>query len=541
MAQLDVLIRNAKIVDGTGSPWRYGEIALRGERIVEVGSPGALSGSDAAEVVDARGKVVCPGFIDIQSHSIVPLMIDGRCLSKITQGVTTEIMGEGSTPAPFGGRIEKGLSEGIYGARLTEWVERARRWHRFGNWLSAMVEVGVSPNVGSFLGAGTLREYAMGLEMRAPTGDELAQMRRVMAEAMEDGAFGPSYALIYPPDAYAETEEIIAVCKEAARRGGLYITHIRSEGDAILDAVDEAIRIGREGGLPVEIYHLKAAGRRNWDTMHRVVEKIDAARARGLDVTADMYPYAASGTGLSSVLPPWAAAEGKLFDRLEDPVQRAEIKAEAMRPGGRWEAMVDQHGEEGVMPIGFQQEVNKPYVGLRLSEIARQRGQDWFDAVCDLLLSERQRISTIYFSMSEENVAMQLGLPWIKVSTDAGGHDPAWAQAYGPIHPRGYGTYPRVLGQYVREQKRLRLEEAIHKMSGAVAQRLSLADRGVLMRGMQADIAMFDEDEIGDRATFEAPHQLSVGVQDVWVNGVRVVRDGIHTGATPGQVVRPKG
>ena len=541
MAQLDVLIRNAKIVDGTGSPWRYGEIALRGERIVEVGSPGALSGSDAAEVVDARGKVVCPGFIDIQSHSIVPLMIDGRCLSKITQGVTTEIMGEGSTPAPFGGRIEKALSEGIYGARLTEWVERARWWYRFGNWLSAMVEVGVSPNVGSFLGAGTLREYAMGLEMRAPTGDELAQMRRVMAEAMEDGAFGPSYALIYPPDAYAETEEIIAVCKEAARRGGLYITHIRSEGDAILDAVDEAIRIGREGGLPVEIYHLKAAGRRNWDTMHRVVEKIDAARARGLDVTADMYPYAASGTGLSSVLPPWAAAEGKLFDRLEDPVQRAEIKAEAMRPGGRWEAMVDQHGEEGVMPIGFQQEVNKPYVGLRLSEIARQRGQDWFDAVCDLLLSERQRISTIYFSMSEENVAMQLGLPWIKVSTDAGGHDPAWAQAYGPIHPRGYGTYPRVLGQYVREQKRLRLEEAIHKMSGAVAQRLSLADRGVLMRGMRADIAMFDEDEIGDRATFEAPHQLSVGVQDVWVNGVRVVRHGGHTGATPGQVVRPYG
>ena len=541
MAQLDVLIRNAKIVDGTGSPWRYGEIALRGERIVEVGSLGALSGSDATEVVDARGKVVCPGFIDIQSHSIVPLMIDGRCLSKITQGVTTEIMGEGSTPAPFGGRIEKGLSEGIYGARLTEWVERARRWHRFGDWLSAMVEVGVSPNVGSFLGAGTLREYAMGLEMRAPTGDELSQMQRVMAEAMEDGAFGPSYALIYPPDAYAETEEIIAVSKEAASRGGLYITHIRSEGDAILDAVDEAIRIGREGGLPVEIYHLKAAGRRNWDRMQQVVEKIDAARGSGLDVTADMYPYAASGTGLSSVLPPWAAAEGKLFERLEDPAQRAEIKAEAMRPGGRWEAMVDQHGEEGVMPIGFQQEVNKPYVGLRLSEIARQRGQDWFDAVCDLLLSERQRISTIYFSMSEENVAMQLGLPWIKVSTDAGGHDPAWAEAYGPVHPRGYGTYPRVLGQYVREQKRLRLEEAIHKMSGAVAQRLSLADRGVLMRGMQADIAMFDEDEIGDRATFEAPHQLSVGVRDVWVNGVRVVRDGTHTGATPGQVVRPNG
>ncbi len=539
MASLDLLIRNGKLVDGTGSPWRYGDVALRGERIAEVTAPGVLSDDDAVEVVDAAGRVVCPGFIDIQSHSIVPLMIDGRCLSKITQGVTTEIMGEAWTPAPFGGRIEAALSAGIYGERLTEWIERAKRWHRFGDWLAALVETGVSPNVGSFLGAGTLREYAMGLDLRAPTNDERALMRRVMAESMEDGAFGPSYALIYPPDAYAETDEIIEVCKEAARYGGLYITHIRSEGDAILEAVDEALRIGREAELPVEIYHLKAAGRRNWDTMERVIEKIDAARAGGLDVTADMYPYAASGTGLSSVLPPWAAAEGKLFENLEDATKRAEIKAESMQPGGRWEAMVDQHGQEGVMPIGFQKEENKPYIGRRLSEIAQERGQDWFDTVCDLLLSERQRISTIYFSMSEANVAMQLGLPWIKVSTDAGGHDPAWAKAYGPVHPRGYGSYPRVLGKYVREERRLSLEEAVHKMSGAVAQRLSLGDRGLLVRGLQADVVLFDETTIGDRATFEEPHQLSVGVHDVWVNGVRVVRDGAHTGATPGHIVRP--
>lgn len=539
MASIDLLIRNGKLVDGTGSPWRYGDVALRGERIAEVTAPGVLSDDDAVEVVDAAGRVVCPGFIDIQSHSIVPLMIDGRCLSKITQGVTTEIMGEAWTPAPFGGRIEAALSAGIYGERLTEWVERAKRWHRFGDWLAALVETGVSPNVGSFLGAGTLREYAMGLDLRAPTNDERALMRRVMAESMEDGAFGPSYALIYPPDAYAETDEIIEVCKEAARYGGLYITHIRSEGDAILEAVDEALRIGREAELPVEIYHLKAAGRRNWDTMERVIEKIDAARAGGLDVTADMYPYAASGTGLSSVLPPWAAAEGKLFENLEDATKCAEIKAESMQPGGRWEAMVDQHGQEGVMPIGFQKEENKPYIGRRLSDIAQERGQDWFDTVCDLLLSERQRISTIYFSMSEANVAMQLGLPWIKVSTDAGGHDPAWAKAYGPVHPRGYGSYPRVLGKYVREERRLSLEEAVHKMSGAVAQRLSLGDRGLLMRGLQADVVLFDETTIGDRATFEEPHQLSVGVHDVWVNGVRVVRDGAHTGATPGHIVRP--
>ncbi len=541
MAALDVLIRNGKIVDGTGGPWRYGDVGLRGEHIVRVTAPGALADGDASEVVDARGRVVCPGFIDIQSHSIVPLMLDGRCLSKITQGVTTEIMGEAWTPAPFGGRIERALSTGIYGERLAAWAERASQWHRFGDWLAAMVETGVSPNVGSFLGAGTLREYAMGLDLRAPTPDERTLMRRVMAEAMEDGAFGPSYALIYPPDAYAETEEIIEVCKEAARYGGLYITHIRSEGDAILEAVDEALRIGREGGLPVEIYHLKAAGKRNWGAMQQVIEKIDAARASGLDVTADMYPYAASATGLSSVLPPWAAAEGKLFENLEDAVKRAEIKAESMQPGGRWEAMVDQHGQEGVMPIGFQKEENKPYVGRRLSEIAQERGQDWFDAVCDLLLSERQRISTIYFSMSEENVAMQLGLPWIKVSTDAGGHDPAWARAYGPVHPRGYGSYPRVLGKYVREEKRLSLEEAVNKMSGAVAARLSLSDRGLLVCGLQADVVLFDEHTIGDRATFEDPHQLSVGVHDVWVNGIRVVRDGAHTGATPGQVVRPNG
>jgi len=539
VAGIDVLIKNGQVVDGTGNPWFYGDVAIAGERVVDVVAPGSIKDSDVGEVFDAQGLVVAPGFIDIQSHSIVPLMIDGRCLSKITQGVTTEIMGEGSTPAPFGGRIEQGLSAGVYGERMAEWVERAKTWPRFGDWLGAMITSGVSPNIGSFLGAGTLREYAMGLEMRAPTADELEQMRRVMAEAMEDGAFGPSHALIYPPDAYAKTEEIIEICKVAAKYNGLYITHMRSEADAIMEGVEEALRIGREGGLPVEIYHLKAAGKRNWGQMQQVIERIEAARKKGLDVTADMYPYAASGTGLSSVLPPWAAAEGKLFDNLQDAGMRAKIKAESMQPGGRWEAMVDQHGQDGVMPIGFQKDENKAYVGRRLSEIAAERGQDWFDTVCDLLLSERQRISTIYLSMSEDNVGMQLGLPWVKVSTDAGGHDPEWARAYGPVHPRGYGTYPRVLGKYVREEKRLTLEDAVRKMSGAVAQRLNLNNRGFLKRGLQADVVVFDAETIGDRATFDEPHQLSVGVREVWVNGVRVVEGGTHTGAMPGQIVRP--
>jgi len=512
MAGIDVLIQNGRVVDGTGNPWFYGDVAVVGEQIVEVAPPGVLKAEDATEVVDAKGLVVCPGFIDIQSHSIMPLMVDGRCLSKITQGVTTEIMGEAWTPTPFGGRIEQPFGSGLYGERLDEWVERAKSWRRFGDWLAAMVESGVSPNIGSFLGAGTLRAYAMGLEMRAPTADELETMCRVMAEAMEDGAFGPSYALIYPPDAYAE--------------------------NTMLEALDEAFRIGREGGLPVEIYHLKASGKRNWGQMHEVIERVEAARAGGLDVTADMYPYAASGTGLSSVLPPWAAAEGKLFANLEDAGMRAKIKAESMQPGGRWEAMVDQNGQDGVMPIGFQKEENKGYVGRRLSDIAEERGQDWFDAVCDLLLSERQRISTIYFSMSEDNVGLQLGLPWIKVSTDAGGHDPEWARQYGPVHPRGYGTYPRVLGKYVREEKRLTLEDAVRKMSGAVAQRLSLSERGFLKKGLKADIVIFDAETIGDRATFAEPHQLSVGVREVWVNGQRVVESGEHTGARPGQVLR---
>lgn len=539
MAAMDVLIKGGKIIDGSGNPWFYGDIGLLDGRVEAVEPAGTLEGTDAAEVVDAGGMVVCPGFIDIQSHSIVPLMLDGRCLSKITQGVTTEIMGEAWTPAPCGGRFDQPLGAGIYGDRLQEWVERARGWGRFGDWLADLERGGVSPNVGSFLGAGTLRQYAMGMDMRAPTSDELDCMRRVMAGAMEDGAFGPSYALIYPPDAYAETEEIVEVCKTAARYNGVYITHIRSEGDAILAAVEEACRVGREGGLPVEIYHLKAAGQRNWGLMEQVIDKIERERAGGLDITADMYPYAASGTGLTAVLPPWAAAEGKLFDNLADSATRARIKAEAMRPDGRWEAMVDQHGQDGVMPIGFQKEENKAYVGRRLSEIAAGRGQDWFDTVCDLLLSEGQRVSTIYFSMSEDNVGLQLGLPWIKVSTDAGGYDPAWALPYGPVHPRGYGTYPRVLGKYARDEGRLTLEEAVRKMSGAVAQRLDLRHRGFLRAGMAADVVVFDPKTVGDRATFEEPHQLSVGVRDVWVNGVRVLNAGGHTGATPGRTVRP--
>jgi len=305
---VDVLIRGARVVDGTGNPWFLGDVALAGDRVLAVTPPGRISSDAAREMVDAAGLVVCPGFIDIQSHSIIPLMADPRCLSKITQGVTTEIMGEAWTPAPFGGRIHAPFSPIVQSYRLPEWEERARGWRRFRDWLEAMVDRGVSPNVGSFLGGGTLREYARAMDMGSSTAAELSLMRRVMHEAMEDGAFGASYALIYPPDCYVDTEELVEVCKVIAEHGGIYITHLRSEGDELFEGVDEALAIGRQAKLPVEIYHLKAAGRRNWSKMPEVLAKLDRARSEGIDVTADMYPYIWSGTGLASVLPPWSAA-----------------------------------------------------------------------------------------------------------------------------------------------------------------------------------------------------------------------------------------
>jgi N-acyl-D-amino-acid deacylase len=538
-SDVDVLIRGGKIVDGAGNPWYFGDVVLSGDRIASIEAPGTVPVERAGEVVDAAGMVVCPGFIDIQSHSIVPLLRDGRCLSKITQGVTTEIMGEGWTPAPVGGRFTDPFAHAFVGGVAEEWIERVKEWGRFADWLDAVVERGSSPNVGSFLGAGTLRIYAKGMEMGRPKADELATMRRVAAEAMEDGACGVAYALIYPPDAYADTDEIVEVCREIGRRGGVYITHIRSEGDGLLEALDEAIEIGRRAELPVEVYHLKACGAKNWDKSPAVIERIDRARADGVDVTADMYPYVASGTGMTAMLPPWSEEGGLLYERLADPDERARIRAEMLNPSGDWEAMGIQSGPERVMPIGFKKPEHREYVGKRLSEIAAARDQHWIDAILDLILAERQGIATIYFEMREENIPLQLRQPWIKVSTDAGGLDPAWAKERGPVHPRAYGTYPRVLGRYVREERVITLEDAIRKMTLSVAARLNLKNRGVLQPGAFADVVVFDPATIGDRATFDQPHQLSVGVRDVWVNGGRVLRDGEHTGQTPGRFVAP--
>jgi dihydroorotase/N-acyl-D-amino-acid deacylase len=537
--QSDSLLINGRIVDGSGNPWWRGDVAIDGDRIAAITAPGVIPHTQARQVIDVADAIICPGFIDIQSHSIYPLMVDGRCLSKITQGITTEIMGEAWTPAPVCGRNDSGIRTHIYGEVIADWVDASRGWTRFAHWLEAFEQAGVSPNVGSYLGGGTLRKTAKGMDDSAATSSERDRMRRVMAQAMEDGAFGASYALIYPPDCYADVDEIIDVCEVVGQYDGTYITHLRSEAAGIFSALDEAFEIGLRADVPVEIYHLKASGKDNWDKMPRVIERIEAARTGGLDVTADMYPYAASGTGLTSVLPPWAMAGGKLYENLQDPTQRARIRAAVTQPDGHWEAMVNQHGQDGVMPIGFKLPQNQQYVGRKLSEICRMQGQDWFDTVCDLVLSERQSISTIYFSMTEDNLHMQLQQPWIKISTDAGGYDPIWGKPFGPVHPRGYGTYPRVLGRYVRAEGALSLEDAVRKMTSAVADRLGLRRRGLLRENMFADVVVFDPETITDHATFEEPHQLSSGVHHVWVNGAQVVRDGEHTGARPGRFVRP--
>ncbi len=416
-----------------------------------------------------------------------------------------------------------------------------RQWTRFSDWLDAMIDHGVSPNIGSFLGGGTIRSYVKGMDEGPATPDELEQMQQVVGDAMEDGAFGVAYALIYPPDAFVATDELVGVCSAAARHGGVYITHMRSEGDQLTEGIEETLEIGRRANIPVEIYHLKIAGKSNWPKVTEAIRMVDEARAGGQDVTSDMYPYTAGGTGLSSIFPPDFSADGKFFDNLRDPRARARAKEEAMNPTGGWEAMGTLCGPDGIVPVGLRKPENKQYRGKSLAEIGRMRGQDWVDAAIDLLLSESQRIGTVYFMMSEENVALQLRQPWMKISTDAGGVDPAWAEEKGPTHPRAYGTYPRVLGRYVREQHVLSLEEAVRKMTSSVAARLSIQDRGLLREGYLADVVIFDPETVGDNATFESSHQLSTGIRDVWVNGKRVLDQGVHTGATPGRIVRGPG
>lgn len=543
---MDVVVENGRIVDGTGAAWFYGDLGIAGDRIAAVVPAGGLAGAEARTRIDATGKVVSPGFIDILSHARAPLLAgDGRLVGKITQGITTEIMGESSTNAPSNEKTDRAL--GIDRSRDEDRERPDFSGRRgFDAWLRAMEANGASPNFGSFVGATTIRIYAKGEAAGPATEAELDTMRAVARWAMEDGAFGVGSALVYPPAAFASTDELVEVVAAVAPYGGLYITHLRSEGDRLLEAMDEAIEIGRRGGAPVEIYHLKAAGVRNHGKAMQAIAKIDSARAAGMDVQANMYPYTAGGTGLAALLPPWASDGGRLLRNLEDPETRRRIHDEVLGDQGDWENFGALATPEGVLitSVAATGRDGEPtgaakYAGMRLSEVAEDMGVDWVDAAIELVRMTRSAAGMVVFMMSEDNVRLQLQQPWIKIGTDASGWDPERAGAM--VHPRSYGTYPRILGRYVRDEGVIPLEDAVRKMTSAVATRLSISDRGLLRAGAYADVIVFDPATVGDRATYRQPHQLSVGVEQVFVNGVHVLRDGAHTGAKPGRIVRGPG
>ncbi|MBA4070251.1 MAG: dihydroorotase [Gemmatimonas sp.] len=532
----DVVIENGRVVDGTGAAWFYGDVALRGDRIAAMGPRGAFARAGAAQRVNAAGHVVAPGFIDIQAQSYGNFMSgDGKAISMVTQGITTAILGEGDTPAPVNDNILALESD----TAIRALAQRFTGPRGFSDWLEYMIGRGASQNIGSFVGNGTVRVYGKGGGMGPATRVELDTMQAMVRRAMEDGAFGIASALIYPPNVYASPAELTEINKAAAPYGGVYITHMRSEGDKFLEGIDEAIKVGQGAGVSVEIYHLKAAGVRNWPKMDVAIAKIDSARAAGLDVQADMYLYPAGGNSFASCIPPKYAENGKLLENLKNPALRATMIAEIHARDAGYENLCEAATPENVMVMGFRKDEYRKFEGMRLSEIATAMNKDWAEVIIDLNVAEELGLSEILFLMSEENIQKQIRLPWMKFGTDAGTRDPATAR--GMVHPRAYGNFPRLFGKYVRNERITPLEDAVRKASSAVATRLSIHDRGILKPGLKADIVVFDPNTIIDNATFEKPHQLSTGVRDVFVNGVAVLRDGQHTGAKPGQVVRGPG
>jgi N-acyl-D-amino-acid deacylase len=540
-ATYDLIIENGRIVDGTGAAWFYGDVAISGDRILAVAPRGTLRGAAAKQRVDATGMVVAPGFIDIQSGSTGAFLTgDSRVVSKVMQGVTTEVFGENSTPAPLNAEM---LARRIGALEPGDTASRRllalyAKPHGVAEMFRVIEQRGASVNVGAFVGGANLREYGMALAQGVPSAAALEEMRGAAARAMQDGALGFSTALIYPPSNFATTEELVEIAKVVRATGGIYITHMRSEGDKLLESIDEVVRISRESGIASEIYHLKASGIRNYAKGPQAIARINAARAAGLDVQADMYPYTAGATGLSSCLPPWSAADGKLFDNLASREVRAKMRAEIEHQTFDWESLCDLATPSNVLISRLTKPETKKFAGLRLNEIAAAQGKDWIETMMDLILTEHNRVETTYFMMDEANVRLNLLQPWIKIGTDAPGIDVATFQ--GLMHPRALGTFPRILGLYVREEHLMPLEEAIRKMTSATATRLSIQDRGVLKAGMFADVVVFDPATIGEKATYEKAAE-SVGVRELFVNGVGVVRNGVHTGAKPGRIVRGPG
>lgn len=540
-APYDVVITNARIVDGTGNPWYRGDVGVRGDQIVTVAPLGALAKATTKELVDAHDLMLSPGFIDIQAHSWNQLLFaDGRVIGKVAQGVTTEILGEATTPAPSNPRIDSLYSGGDPDdALMLAKVPWFRGEHGFGIWLDSMQAHGNAVNVGSYLGATTVRAYAMGQREGLPTAAEQDTMRAVVENAMRDGAFGISSALIYPPGSYAGTAELIENAKAMSPLHGTYITHMRSEENELLSAMDEAIKIGKDGGVPVVIYHFKAAGRTNWPLAEPAIAKIDSARAAGQDVKATMYTYPASGNNLASCIPGWVHADGKLLDRLKDATLVPRIKKEMSDMSPKAPMLCQVNPPDAYQISGFKREEWKKFDGQRLNAIAKALGVDWTTAIIQLTIGEENKLSKITFGMSDANVSRMLSRPWVVVGSDAGGYDPDTTTAL--VHPRSYGAFARMLGKYARDESLFPIEEAVRKMTWSTAQILGLRDRGLIKEGMRADLVLFDPATVADRATFTAPHQIAVGVQHVWVNGVAVWREGKHTGAKPGRALRGAG
>jgi len=531
----DLLIKNALLYDGSGAPPVPGSLAVRGQHIVAVG---AVVPAPAQRVIDAAGQAVAPGFINMLSWAAEALIADGRSQSEIRQGVTLEVMGEGYSYGP--------LNEAMKQEKLAGQADFKYDipWTSLDEHLEYLVHRGVSTNVASFVGAGTLRTHVMGYADRPATSAELEQICGLARQAMRDGAMGVAAALVYVPDIFYSTDELVALAKVAADYDGMFVAHMRGEGDRLLEGIDEMIEIARRAGARTEIYHLKAAGWRNWNKLEAAVQKIEAARAEGLQVTADMYPYAASGTGLDVCMPPWVQ-EGGLdawVARLKDPDIRARVAAEMVAPAQEWENNLDQvTSPEGILFAGFNNPALKPLTGKTLAEVAALRGASPVDTVIDLVIEDHSPVSVIYFTMNEDNLRKQVRLPWISLCSDARSMAPEGHFLLSSTHPRAYGAFARFLGHYVRDEGLIPLEEAIHRLTGLPAANLKLSQRGRLLPGYFADVVIFDPARIQDHATFLQPQQYATGVSHVLVNGVPVIQDGEHTGAKPGQVVRGPG
>jgi N-acyl-D-aspartate/D-glutamate deacylase len=533
--RFDLVIRNGRIVDGTGSPWYSGDMAIAAGRIAAIGRLGEVQ---SRKVIDAHGLIVAPGFIDMLGQSELTILVNAHVPSKIFQGITTEVTGEGASVAPLNDRI-------IQADRVTyAHFQLTPDWRTLSQYFARLERQGIGINFATFVGATQVRRMVLGDENRTPNAAQLDSMKALVRQAMQQGAVGVSTSLQYAPAPYATTEELIALAAEAGKFGGIYATHMRSEQDAVLTALDEAIRIGREARVPVEIWHLKAGGKSNWGRMKEIVARIEEARRSGVDLTADTYAYPAWFNSMSAFVPPWAHDGGdtKMIERLRDPATRARIKKDMQTPSGDWDNEWQQiPGPEAVLVSVVQNPTLLPIQGKNLAEIAKQRGQDPIEALFDILVDDEAYTYVAVFGMSEPDITLALTQPWVSLDNDSQGTSPDGLLGKEHPHPRAYGTFPRILRKYVREEHKLSLEEAIRKFSSLPAQRLGLTDRGVLKCGMWADVVVFDPDSIRDLATFEEPNQLSVGMDYVLVNGVPVIADGKATNMLPGKVLRGPG